>query len=330
MIIRKFNKAKGNSTKAIVGSTAVAGGGYTVDLTPITNKIADIESQTSGMQNAIAKCQAAIAALPERFLSRLGDQTDYSYWLGALYSDFLQSGRFDNGVGYRLSGSDTATTEDKYTFAIKDVGWSQIAFTTVNQSTAQSVTSDTDEASDTLTASVTLNNTAVAGYLLVDCGATLTSERCFTIVARSVEYDISVRTGNIIQVATNVEAQTDGAGRFIIYFDKADRVDITIHFTFVYAFRHVGTTTSGTYRLYIRGTDYANSKTDCYGTASKVATVTASGFTVMSGDDGYRITSDGLEVTDDGGDTWTVASTGGGGTAATASEVNDVCDEILT
>ena len=166
----------------------------------------------------------------------------------------------------------------------------------------------------------------MAGYLLVDCGATLTSERCFTVVAKAVEYDLSVRNGNVIQVVTNVEAQTDGAGRFIIYFDKADRVDITIRFTFVYAFRHVGTTTSGTYRLYIRGTDYANSKTDCYGTASKVADLSGYAW----GDGRWMKARDKQDLTDDGGDTWTEASTGGGGTAATASEVNDVCDEILT
>jgi hypothetical protein len=63
--------------------------------------------------------------------------------------------------------------------------------------------------------------------------------------------------------------------------------------------------TSGTYRLYIRGTDPANNRTDIFAAATKVVTLNASGLTVMQGDNGARITCDGVQTTVNGGTTWT-------------------------
>lgn len=308
MIISKYNIAPGSGSNASVGSTAVAGGGgsgYSVDLTPLTEKIAALESKVSQMELLLSGVRSTLSGLDGRFLSRLGDRSDYSYHLGALYSDFLQSGLFGNGVGFRLSGNATATVDDKYNLIIKDVGWASIAFQTVLQNDATLVDSNTDEATGTLTSSfISIGATVADGYMLVDCGAILTNERCFTEIAKIVEYSVRFRIGVNNYTEPYKEAEADSNGNYILFFPQADSVSISIRFKYTYSFRQVGDTTSGTYRLYIQGTDSENNETDIFAATSKSTTVNASGVTVMDGDNGARITKNSVQFTSDGGSTW--------------------------
>jgi hypothetical protein len=117
-------------------------------------------------------------------------------------------------------------------------------------------------------------------------------------------YRIKYRIGNQYFVGAYVEAEADSNGSYIAYFPAADEVSITVRFKYTYAFRHVGDTTSGTYRLYVRGTDYLHNRTDCFAASMKSATLNASGITVMNGSNGARITSGGVQTTSDGGATW--------------------------
>ena len=82
-------------------------------------------------------------------------------------------------------------------------------------------------------------------------------------------------------------------------------MSVSIWFDYTYAFSQYGNITSGTYRLYIRGTDPTNNQTDMFAASTKVATLNASGITVMNGNVGARITSSGVQRTTDGGNTWT-------------------------
>lgn len=308
MKIGKYNIAPGSGSNASIGATAVAGGnggGASVDLTPLTDKIAALESKVSQLELQLGKANAVLAGLDSRFLSKLGDRSDYSYYLGSIYTDFIQSGMFANGVGFKLSGNATAAEDDKYSLTIKDVGWAYVPFTTTQQSDASLVDTDTDQATAQLkTSDLSIGATAAAGFLLFDCGAALTNERCFTEITKSVEYLIKYRIGNQYFVGAYVEAEADSNGNYIAYFPAADEVSITVRFKYTYAFRHVGDTTSGTYRLYVRGTDYLHNRTDCFAASMKSATLNASGITVMNGSNGARITSGGVQTTSDGGATW--------------------------
>lgn len=307
MIIAKYDRPTGSGAKASVGSTAVAGGGASasVDLGPLNEKVAALETKVSQLELQLSKIQGVLAGLDGRFLSRLGDRSEYSYAFGALYTDFIQSELYNNGVGFRVSGSPTATVEDKYNLIIKDVGWAEVVFNTIQQSSVQLVDSDTDEATDQLYQSnISIGSTNAPGYLLIDCGASLTNERCFTEIAKQVEYKVHETIGGQIYDSGWMEAETDSNGYFILYFSKADTVKFTISFKYTYAFRQYGNITSGTYRLYIQGTDPSNNKTDCFGTSLKTTTVNASGVTMLSGDNGVRLTSVGIQQTSDGGTTW--------------------------
>ena len=308
MKIGKYNIAPGSGSNASIGATAVAGGnggGSSVDLTPITDKIATLEAKVSQLELQLAKAQTILAGLDSKFLSKFGDRSDYSYYLGSLYTDFIQSEMFGNGVGFRLSGNATAAVDDKYNLIIKDVGWASIAFNTVRQNDASIVDSDTEQASAQLSAAnINIGETSAAGYLLIECGAELTSERCFTELMRRVKYSVRYRTGNQWFTGGYIDADADYNGRYILYFPKADEVILSIRFTYTYSFTNIGDTTSGTYRLYISGTDPDNNRTDCFAASLKVVTVNASGITVMNGDNGKRLTSTGIQTTSDGGATW--------------------------
>ena len=308
MIIAKYNIAPGSGSNATVGSTAVAGGsgsGYSVDLTPITEKIAELEAEVSQLRNQLNKVNAAMAALDGKYLSKLGDRSDYSYYLGALYTDFLQSEMFANGVGFRMSGNATASVDDKYNLIIKDVGFGSVTWNTVQQDSANYVDHNTDEATEQLNvANVSIGATSAEGFLLLDCGATLTNERCFTIIDKRVEYSVRLKHGQQIEVLPYTEAEQDANGNFILLFTKADNVTVSIRFTLTYAFRQFGDITSGTYRLYIRGTDPTNNRTDCFAASVKTATLNASGLTIINGNNGTRLTSAGVQHSTDGGTTW--------------------------
>jgi hypothetical protein len=212
---------------------------------------------------------------------------------------------FANGVGYRMSGNATAAVEDKYNLIVKDVGWAQVPFSTVMQSDASYVDHNTDEATAQLNVSnVSIGATNASGFMLIDCGAEFTNERCFTITEKRVEYSVRLQHGQQISVLPYTEAEQDANGNFILLFTQADNVTVSIRFTFTYAFRQVGDTTSGTYRLYIRGTDPTNNRTDCFAASIKTATLNASGLTVINGTTGTRLTSAGVQHSTDGGTTW--------------------------
>lgn len=309
MIIAKYNIAPGSGSNASAGNTAVAGGGgggSNVDLTPITDKLAALEAKVSTLELQLSRAQATIAGLDSRFLSKLGDRTNASYFLGALYTDFIQSEMFGNGVGFRISGNPTATVDDKYNLIIRDVGWGTVAFTKKQQDEVTVVDTDTDEATAQFNAlNVSIGATNAAGYMLLDCGATLTNERCFTVISKSVEYNAQHTIGGQIFVTEYKEADVDSNGNFILTFQKADNVKFKIRFRYTYAFHKTGTLTSGTYRLYIQGTDPGNNTTDCFAASTKVTTINASGITVMNGNNGKRLTASGIQTTADGGTTWT-------------------------
>ena len=309
MIIAKYNIAPGSGSNASKGATAVsggAGGSATVDLSPLTEKIATLETKVSTLELLLSKANAVLAGLDGRFLSKLGDRSEYSYALGALYTDFIQSEMYGNGVGYRISGSPTAQVEDKYNLIVKDVGWARVAFNAVRQDEVTLVDRNTDETTAQLGwVNVSIGPTLASGYVLIDCGAELTNERCFTTISKRVTYKVTRTIGGQSFVSQNIEAETDSNGNFILYFDKADNVSFSIRFRYTFAFRQYGNMTSGTYRLYIRGTDPANNRTDIFAAATKVVTLNASGLTVMQGDNGARITCDGVQTTVNGGTTWT-------------------------
>ena len=308
MIIAKYNIAPGSGSNATVGSTAVAGGsgsGYSVDLTPITEKVAALETEVSQLRNQLNKANAALASLDGKYLSKYGDRSEYTYALGAVYTEFLQSELYDNGVGYRISGNPTATVEDKYNLIVKDVGWGYAPWTTVQDSTVTVVNTPTDEDTAQLNAvNVSIGATNATGFLLLDCGAQLTNERCFTLISKSVQYSVKVMRNGQQYITDFVEAETDSNGNFILYFQKGENVSFNIRFKYTYSFKKYGNITSGTYRLYIRGTDPSNNRTGCFAATTKTTTVNASGVTVMQGTDGARITSAGVQVTHDGGNTW--------------------------
>jgi hypothetical protein len=309
MNIAKYNIAPGSGSNARTGSTAVAGGGAAgagVDITPLTNKIAALESRIINLERQLERANTLLAGLDQRFLSKLGDRSIYSYFLGTVYTDGVQSEMYDNGVGYRIAGNATAQTENKYNLIMRDVGWARIPFSTVTQSDVTYVNNNTDEDTAQLNAlNISIGATQANGYLLVDCGVELTHDRCFTPIAKRVEYSTKVTIGQSVYIDEYREAEVDGNGNFIIMFQKADNITISIKYYYTYAFRKAGEVTWGTYRLYIRGTDPSNNQTDCFAAASKAATVNASGITVMDGNNGIRLTSGGIQTTADGGSTWT-------------------------
>lgn len=307
MIIGKYDIAKGSGTNSSPGATAVAGGSGTavVDLTPITTKIAALESKVSYLELQLGLINAALRGLDGRFLSKFGDRSEYSYALGSLYTDFIQSEMFDNGVGFRVSGNATGAVEDKYNLIVKDVGWAQIPFNSVLQDSASFVDHNTDEATAQLNVSnVSIGATNASGFVLVDCGVQLTNERCFTTISKRVMYTVRAREGQAIHVDPEKEAQTDSNGNFILLFQKADNISIDIRFMWTYSFRQYGNISSGTFRLYVQGTDPSHNKTDCFAVSIKTTRVNASGVTIMEGDNGTRITSGGMQHTTDGGTTW--------------------------
>ena len=299
MIIAKYNVPTGSGSSSSVGTTAVAGGGSNVDITPLTEKVATLEAKVSQLEQQLSRVQSTLSGLDARFLSKLGDRSEYTYALGAVYTDHVQSEMYDNGVGYRVSGNPTAAVEDKYNFIIKDVGWGYVTWNTVQQSEATVVDANTNEAD------VSIGATTTSGYMLLDCGATLTNERCFTVLSQKVEYRVRFKIGNQYFLTEYLDADTDSNGNYILFFQRADNVSFTIRFTWTYAFEKFGDMTMGSYRLYIQGTDAANNRTDCFAASIKAATLNASGVTVMNGDNGYRITSAGVQHTTDGGTTWT-------------------------
>lgn len=308
MIIAKYNIAPGTGSNASVGSTAVAGGGgggSNVDLTPITDKLAALETKVSTLELQLSRAQAALAGLDSKYLSKYGDNSIYSYVLGAIYTNFLQSEMYNNGVGFRLSGNPTATVDDKYNLIIRDVGWGTVQFNTIQQSEVTVVNANTDEATAQLNASrISIGATNAAGYLLLDCGATLTNERCFTVISKRLEYEATATRGGAVYPSGWKEAETDDNGNFILNFTKADNITFAVRFTYTYAFRKTDTLTSGTYRLYIQGTDPSNNQTDCFAATTKVTTINANGITVMNGNNGKRLTASGLQTTSDGGVNW--------------------------
>jgi len=310
MIIGKYNIAPGSGSNASKGSTSVAGGGgvgASVDLTPLTDKIAVLEQKVSSLETQLSRVQSVLAGLDGRFLSKLGDRSEYSYALGALYTDFIQSELYTRGVGFRISGSPTAAVEDKYNLIVKDVGLTTVTWSTVQDADVTIVNTNTDEATAQLNTSsyVSIGAPATSGYLLLDCGATLTNERCFTTIAKKVIYSTRRIINNKLIITPYEEAETDSNGNFIIHFEAGgDSIGVSIHFTYTYSFRKYGNVTSGTYRLYIRGTDPSNNQTECFAAAVKSATLNASGVTVMQGLKGARITCDGVQTTNDGGTTW--------------------------
>lgn len=306
MIIAKYNVPTGSGSSSSVGTTAVAGGGSNVDITPLTEKVAALEAKVSQLEQQLSRVQSTLSGLDARFLSKLGDRSEYTYALGAVYTDHVQSEMYDNGVGYRVSGNPTAAVEDKYNFIIKDVGWGYVTWNTVLQSEATVVDTNTNEAEGQFTVTdVSIGATTTSGYMLLDCGATLTNERCFTVLSQNVEYRVRFRIGNQYFLTEYMDADTDSNGNYILFFQRADNVSFTIRFTWTYAFEKFGDMTMGSYRLYIKGTDAANNRTDCFAASIKAATLNASGVTVMNGDNGYRITSNGVQHTTDGGTTWT-------------------------
>ena len=312
MKIGKYDISSGSGTKPNTGTTAVAGSVPTIDLTPLTDKVAALENEVSNLKLALSRMSTALNGLDAKYLSKFGDSSIYTYMLGAVYTDYIQSEMYDNGVGYRISGNPTATVDDKYNLVIRDVGWGTVGWNTVQQSEVTYVDENTDEATDQLIATnVSIGATNADGYMLLDCGATLTNERYFTVISKSVTYRVQATIGQQIHISDTMEAGTDNNGNFILFFSKADNIRFTITFRFTYAFRKANQYASGTYRLYIRGTDPSNNRTDCFGAADKTTKINASGFSVMQGDNGYRITSAGLEVTTDGGTTWTSVGTGG-------------------
>jgi hypothetical protein len=115
---------------------------------------------------------------------------------------------------------------------------------------------------------------------------------------------VGLQHGQQIDVLPYAEAEQDANGNFILLFTKADNVTVSIRFTLTYAFRQFGDITSGTYRLYIRGTDPTNNRTDCFAASVKTATLNASGLTIINGNNGTRLTSAGVQHSTDGGTTW--------------------------
>lgn len=312
MIIGKYDIAPGSGSNASKGSTSVAGGGgagASVDLTPLTDKIAVLEQKVSSLEAQLSRVQSVLSGLDGRFLSKLGDRSEYSYALGALYTDFIQSELYTRGVGFRVSGSATAAVEDKYNLIVKDVGLTTVTWNTIQDDEMTIVTANTDEATAQLNTSsyVSIGAPATSGYLLLDCGAQLTNERCFTTIAKKVMYSTRRRINNDWIITPYEEAETDSNGNFIIHFSaaSAESVGVSIRFSYIYSFRKYGNINSGSYRLYIRGTDPANNQTECFAAAVKSATLNASGVTVMQGLKGARITCDGVQTTNDGGTTWT-------------------------
>ena len=306
MIIGKYDIPAGTGTTPNVGTTAVAGGGSTVDLTPLTDKVAALETEVSNLKLKLNQLSAAISGLDGKYLSKYGDSSIYTYQLGAVYTDYIQSEMYNNGVGYRISGNPTASVEDKYNLIIRDVGWGTVAWNTIQQNEVTVVDTNTDEATDQLSANnVSIGATIASGYMLLDCGATLTNERCFTEISKSVRYRTRVTIGQQIFVSDFKDAETDNNGNFILMFGKGDTVKFDITFRYTYAFRKTSSLTSGTYRLYIQGTDPSHNRTDCFAATTKVATLNAGGLTVMQGNNGARITSSGVQTTTDGGTTWT-------------------------
>jgi hypothetical protein len=268
--------------------------------------VAALESKVSQLEQQLSRVQSILSGLDARFLSKLGDRSEYSYALGAVYTDHVQSEMYDNGVGYRVSGSPTAAVEDKYNLIIKDVGWAYVTWNTIQQSEATVVDANTAEADAQLTVTdVSIGAAAASGYMLLDCGAALTNDRCFTVISQRVEYRVKHRIGNQNFITEYMDADTDSNGNYILFFQHADNVSFTIRFTWTYSFRQFGDMTMGTYRLYIQGTDAVNNRTDCFAASIKAATLNAGGVTVMNGDNGYRITSAGVQHTTDGGTTWT-------------------------
>ena len=79
-------------------------------------------TKVSTLELQLSRAQAALAGLDSKYLSKYGDNSIYSYVLGAIYTNFLQSEMYNNGVGFRLSGNPTATVDDKYNLIIRDVG----------------------------------------------------------------------------------------------------------------------------------------------------------------------------------------------------------------
>lgn len=306
MNIAKYDIPQSRGNSASTGTTAVAGATAGTDIGPITEKVAELEAELSQLRLQLTRVTSVLSGLDTRFLSKLGDRSDYSYTLGALYSDFIQSSEFQNGVGFRLSGNATAAVDEKYNLVFKDVGWSSVAYATTWGS-AVMVDSDTDEATAQLSASrASIGPSYANGFILIEAGAELTNDRCFTPIATKVEYSLQLRVGQQIDVVPYVEASQDSNGRFIIRFYEADDVSIAIKLYYTFAFRKYGDMTSGTYRLYIRGTDYANGQTDCFATFTKVTTVNADGITVMNNQIGVKVSSDGIKRTTDGGSTWVV------------------------
>jgi PDZ domain-containing secreted protein len=91
-----------------------------------------------------------------------------------------------------------------------------------------------------------------------------------------LEYEATATRGGAVHPSGWKEAETDDNGNFILNFTKADDITFAVRFTYTYAFRKTETLTSGTYRLYIQGTDPSNNQTDCFAATTKVTTINAS------------------------------------------------------
>lgn len=303
MIIKKYNTNRG-STASSGTSTIITGGGASVDLTPITEKISALETRCAILERYVSSLQSAMSQLGDKYLSKNGDVSEGSYTLGAVYTNFLQSRGFDNGIGVRLSGDDASAVDNKYNFIVKDLGVGQVNWATI-ESTPVIVDTPTTSGTDTFEATYTLTNIAHDGYLIFDCGYELTHSHCFNASIESVKYDITTEVGMAIYNNRNMEAYDESTGRYIVRITACDSATIKVKVKFAYAFSVVGDTTTGTYRIYVRGTDAVNETTDCFAGALKQTTTNASGVVVMNGTTGIKLAADGIYSTTDGGNTWT-------------------------
>ena len=319
MRIAKYNTSKGSNTYKTVVNTVVSGGG-SVDTSGLEAQIAANSASISENRVNISDLQNTVNAIPGKYLKRTGDSTDSTYRFGTIYTDNLESQNYNSGRGFRLVGDSNSSAEDKYQFKMIDLGNGYINFTaTASEETREVYNTSYDKMTLLKNNAFSINNSVPGASVIVSAGYNLTHRNYFTIISEKLQYQYF----QSISFTANPPGSEIG-GNDTLWFD-AEQVgngweipltsngrESTYNIRYIVEYSYNSPTAGGTQAqwigyisLYIQGTDPNNNRTYFYGGSYRYTEMTSSYIQCISGTSGYKMTSNGIYKSTDGGESWT-------------------------
>lgn len=310
MTIAKYNTSKGSNTYKTTVNNYV--GGVSVDTSGLEAQIAANTSSISQNRVNIYNLQNVINDIPNKYLKRTGDNSDYSYRFGTVYTDYLQSQNYNSGRGFKLVGSADSTANDKYFFKMIDLGNGYINFTTTTSDETEIVSYTTYKKMIlNKNNAFTITNSVSGASVIVQAGYNLTHSHNFTIISEKLQYkyyqsmslQMTVPPSDTSDdyVWTDAEEVSNGWQIPI----TSDGRQTTYVLRYIVEYSYSDKTMTGAISLFIQGTDPNNNQTLFYGGSSRYTEMTSTYVQCISGSSGCKMTSDGIYKSSDGGENWT-------------------------